>query len=44
MTESERAVGVRRLVKRWLIGGYCHGLIPAAVVKWGFHLMNLRGL
>lgn len=31
-------------VKRLLIAGYCAGLLPAALVRLGFHLLPLRSV
>lgn len=37
-------LGTRTMAKRVLLGGYCHGWIPAFVVTAGFRLLRLRGL
>lgn len=33
---------MKRGMKRLLIGGYCRGLIPAAVVTWAFRVWGLE--
>lgn len=33
---------MRAWLKRVLIGGYCHGIIPKVVVSAGFNVFRLR--
>lgn len=44
-TSRSRAMGkgrvFKRRMKRSLITGYCHGLLPAAAVVWAFRALRL---
>ena len=35
---------MRRLLKRVLIRGYCHGLLPARFVAWAFRVFDLKAV
>lgn len=42
--ESSLSLNLRAVLKRSLIAGYCHHVIPARVVALGFRLFRLGAL
>lgn len=42
--EASMGLRMRRQVKSRLMAGFCHGVVPAAVVESTFRLLDLQGV